>query len=204
MQTLLRIVGSISGNSHPNFVQNDPIFPIYRHIDFQNAVVGGSYALHQFTGDTAWTPNDVDIVTVAENIAAFQAIVQAFAVNTGGEIIKFNDFSNGHPHDDVGAARRDEKFHESIRASSKIVVPGIDIEIQFVYIHGLGPNRPVEIQLEEITDLPSCVSYKVFNGKKFFLIPEKGREALLTRRVPKADICPSRMEKYQSRLYEFY
>jgi hypothetical protein len=63
---------------------------------------------------------------------------------------------------------------------------------------------PIEVQLEEISDLPSAVSYKVFNGKKMFLVPEKARSALFTRRVPKADICSSRMDKYANRMYEFY
>ena len=116
-----------------------------------------------------------------------------------------NDFSKGHPDDIANGKvdKRDEKFHESIKGSAKISVPGIEYPIQYVFVQGLNSNGTVEEQLEEITDLPACVSYKVVNGEKKFIIPEKGKEALMTRIIPSSDICPSRREKYEKRGYHF-
>lgn len=192
--------------NHLLFGDNDKIKSIYPHVDFNRAVIGGSYALNQYTHDN-WTPDDVDIHTTAKDMEDFKEIVAKFCKDTHGTLLKINDFSKGHPHDNEGAAgigRRDEKFHESIKASATIDVPGLGYEVQYIFIQGLNPQAPVEDQLEPITDLPSCVSYKVSdNGDKKFIVPKKGVEALMTRRIPKKDICPSRMEKYEKRGYHF-
>jgi hypothetical protein len=132
-------------------------------------------------------------------VAAFCASVP------GSEIIKFNDFAQGHPNNRTPEEdRRDEKFHEAIKASAKIHVPDVNIPLQFVWIQGLSSGMPVEHQLEQVTDIPSCVCYKFVHGRKFFIVPEKGREALMTRRVQLNDICPARKAKYEERGYEFY
>ena len=192
----------------------DPISSIYKHIDFDNAVIGGSYALHQYTLQYAteqfmWSPDDVDVHTKAEDINDFKEIVEKFCRDTNATLNKFNDFSKGHPDDrdfGTGLTKRDEKFHESVKASATMTVPNIDLKVQYIYIQGQNSNEPVEAQLERITDLPSCVSYKVsrLTGEKSFIIPAKGIEALRTRLISKADICPSRMEKYSKRGYTFY
>ncbi len=184
--------------------KRDILTTVYPHLDFTRAIVTGSYALNQFTGDAAWEPNDVDIITTATEIDHFKTMVQWFCASTGGTMIKFSDFAEGHPDRRPEEDRRDEKFHEAIRASAKVQVPGIDIILQFVWISSFGSDAPAEVQLEQVSDLPSCVSYKVINGRKFFVIPEKGREALFTRRVSMGEICPARREKYEERMYEFY
>lgn len=185
--------------------KHDQLVPVYAHIDFERAVVAGSYALNQFTGDPRWSPNDVDIVTTAHSIDHFRHTVDSFCAGIpGAQVTKFNDFAQGHPGRTADEDRRDEKFHEAIKASAKVSVPGIDIPLQFVWIQGLSPDLPVERQLEQIADCPSCVCYKVSYGRRFFIVPEKGRQALFTRRVPASDICPARRAKYEERMYEFY
>ena len=89
-------------------------------------------------------------------------------------------------------------------SSATIKVPNLQHEVQYIFIQGLNPQAPVEEQLEPITDLPSCVSYKVTKeGEKKFIVPKKGEKALITKIIPKDDICPSRMEKYEKRGYQF-
>lgn len=79
--------------------QADPLLPLYARIDFGRAVVAGSYALHQYTGDSHWSPNDVDIVTTADSLEHFSQTVAAFCASVpGSKIIKFNDFAQGHPN----------------------------------------------------------------------------------------------------------
>jgi hypothetical protein len=114
---------------HPDRMQS-----IYQHINFTNSIVAGSYALHQFTGDSSWEPNDVDILMNNLNFATFKTTVDKFCAATGGVLVKCNDFSKGHPADNEIENRRDEKFHEVIKASAKVQVPGIDIMIQFVFL----------------------------------------------------------------------
>lgn len=183
----------------------DVLHGIYKHIDFKKACIGGSYALSQLTGDATWSPNDVDILTSHMDMKEFRAFVEIFCQRTGAVLVKFNDFANGHPDMTPGEARREEKFHEAIKGSARVKLEGVPIDIQFVLIRSnLCGNASVEFQLNETSDLPSCVSYKVEGGCKFFTIPEKGREALFTKMINKQDICSSRLDKYQNRGYEFY
>ena len=66
----------------------DVLRPYYQHMDFSRAVISGSYALNQFTGDEKWEANDVDVLTTAINIDHFRSIVQDFCVKAGGEMVK--------------------------------------------------------------------------------------------------------------------
>lgn len=181
----------------------DPLSPWYRYFDWNRCVIGGSYALNQLTGDTTWTPDDVDVVCVDTRFDEWKVYVEQFCHSTNGKLLKLNDFRDGHPHD---PDKRDEKFHESIRASAKVKVAGLDQVIQFVYIETNPPTvEQLRIVLDEITDVPACVNYQLSPlGQKQFHIPEKGLEALFTRRVAKKDICESRMAKYEARQYTFY
>lgn len=184
--------------------KEDVLKPFYQHMDLSRVVISGSYALNQFTGDKLWEPNDVDILTTARDIDHFRTMVQDFCAQSSGEMVKFNDFAAGHPDRSPEEDRRDEKFHEAIRASAKVQVPGVPLVLQFVWIQGLNGDAAAEVQLEKVSDLPSCVSYKVVDGRRFFIVPEKGAEALFTRRVDACDICPARMEKYRKRNYDFF
>lgn len=188
-------------------VIGDPMTQFYKFIDFDRAVIGGSYALNQYTQDYMWSPDDVDIMTTATNIEHFRQIAESFATSANGTLIRFNDFSEGHPNDDPEQNRRDEKFHESIKASAKILVHNLKHPIQYVWIQGLTPDNGCspEAWLEEITDLPACVNYKVdpITQKKHFNVPEKAKECLMTRHIHSTDICPSRKEKYEKRGYKF-
>ncbi len=181
----------------------DIMKPFYSDFDWDQTVIGGSYALNQFTGDTAWVPNDVDIFIAANSLLDFQLSVQAFVNHDAKsrQVEKFSDFSKGHPDD----AKRDEKFHEAIRASAKVRVDGVEQELQFVYIHVDPPTvSGLCLILDQITDLPSCVRYQVPYGQKQFHIPQKGVASLFTRQVNLSDVCPSRRAKYQDRGYTFF
>ena len=178
----------------------------YQAVNWDKTVIGGSYALHQFTGDTDWGPNDVDIFFATNSMESFKDRVNSFAENTNSTIKKFNDFTVVGNRDEPNAINsRDEKFHELIKGSVTLDTPGFEKEVQFIYLHDYQDRGPQSILLET-TDLPSCVCYTVDlqSGQKIFHIPEKGREALLTRRAPKKEICKSRFEKYAKRGYDFY
>lgn len=195
-----------------NFVANqswarpDVLKDLYPDFDWDRSVIGGSYALNILTGDCSWTPNDVDILIAADSVEDFQARVQAFVAcdPTKRQVEKFSDFSKGHPNDDPEALRRDEKFHEAIRASAKVRASGIDQVLQFVYIDANPPTvTGLRAVLDEITDIPACVNYQVLYGRKQFYVPEKGLAALFTKKVKQSDVCPARLAKYQERGYTF-
>lgn len=181
----------------------DNMQPFYSDLDWNRTVIGGSYALSQFTGDTSWTPNDVDIFIAANSLEDFQSSVQAFVDHDAKSrhLEKFCDFSKGHPDD----GKRDEKFHDAIRASAKVKVEGVEPKLQFVFIN-VDPPTVSELcnVMDEITDIPSCVNYRVQRGQKQFHVPQKGISALFTRQVNLSDVCPSRRAKYQDRGYTFF
>ena len=203
---------NLFGSSIPqqtNFRQPDTLVgsSFYKNLDWHNTVIGGSYALHQFTGDTEWQPDDVDVFVATDDLEDFRSKVQVFAEKSNGSIVKFNDFSDPDfqaEYDRTGN-RRDEKFHELVLASTTLDVPDCDRKIQFIYLYSDSGRSPESI-LVETTDLPSCVCYKVdpWTQQKIFFVPEKGREALFTRKVPLEEVCKSRFEKYSKRGFDFY
>lgn len=62
---------------------NDKLEPYYKHIDFCNASVAGSYALYQFTCPSSWLPNDVDILTSHATFEEFCTMVTTFCQASG-------------------------------------------------------------------------------------------------------------------------
>uniref|UniRef100_A0A6C0BNS8 Uncharacterized protein n=1 Tax=viral metagenome TaxID=1070528 RepID=A0A6C0BNS8_9ZZZZ len=201
--TLRNSAAAAQGWTRPDIMK-----PFYSELDWDRTVIGGSYALSLFTEDDSWTPNDVDILIAASSVEDFHARVEAF-VNRESQgqcrrLEKFSDFSKGHPHDDPEAAKRDEKFHEAIRASAKVSIDGVEQVLQFVYIEAIPPTvTQLRKVLDQITDVPACVNYQAAEGDIQFNVPQKGVEALCTRQVNASDICPSRRAKYSERGYTF-
>jgi hypothetical protein len=127
-----------------------------------------------------------------------------------------------------GTRGRDEKFREAVRGSISVTVPDVCLPVQFINMQTDGVQR-VEDILETTTDVPSCVQYSVkvetkiprdaaeadalrqspahhpahTRMTKMFYVPQKDVHTLHTKKVPKGDICPSRLEKYTERGYEF-
>lgn len=178
----------------------------YQKLNWAQTVIGGSYALHQFTGDNQWQPSDVDVFYATDSLESFKTRVAEFVQQneTIPEDPKIIDFT-----DPVVRANRgcDEDFHDLVKASVTMTVADFpEKQIQFIYLDSQGTGRTPESILAETTDLPSCVCYSVdpHTGNKVFHIPEKGRQALLTRQVPLSEACPSRVEKYAKRGFQFY
>lgn len=181
----------------------DPMIPYYSYIDFDRSVIGGSYALHKYTRDCNWTPDDVDIMVFASDLDDFRSMVKKFRDDSGGRLIKFNDFSHGHPNNHDHDSKREEFFNECIKASATIIIDGLDHPIQYVYVESLH-NRTLVETLEEITDLPACVNYTVRKGKIYYNVPARAVMPLRTRDIHIDQICPVRREKYEARGYRFY
>lgn len=178
----------------------------YNLLNWKNTVISGSYALKLYTG-ASWDANDIDIVIAGGTFEEFMDEVKKFVYATESTITKTNNFMDGpKPGENlVGLDKRDEKFHEVIKATVTIEVPDIPIPVQFIYLcDGNFRDSTPELILAEIQDVPACVTYKADKGVQLFTIPAKGREALTTGHVCAKDICPSRKEKYEKRGYHFY
>lgn len=172
---------------------------LHNAINWNCSVVSGSYALHSFTGDKSWQPHDIDIMVACSDTMNFQKEAEQFSRKAGATLIKESWFNDKHIEPDQ------ELFHEYVLGSKTYQVPGTELPVQLICLkqHPVkGLNTPIDI-LNVTSDVPSCVSYSISNGVRIFHIPEKGREAILTKTVKESEICPSRKAKYQTRGYTF-
>ncbi len=178
-------------------------------IDWSRCVVGGSYALQQYTRST-WPVGDIDIVCKCVNQGAFKALVadfeRHFPADKRPSLIKETLVTAGMRYTNVDPLVRDERFHNSIVATATFSVPEVPVPVQLVAldpsIHRLG-DTDVVTHLNRITDLPACVSYTVANGRRIFHVPERGLEALCTKRVTRELVYAARRAKYAARGYTF-
>jgi hypothetical protein len=196
---------------------------IYKSLDWSKTVVGGSYALHQFTGDTSWRPHDVDIMIVCKDKDDFEKEAKLFEWKSSVTKIEEHwfDKESRRLQDDpetIGGAFQiqvnRELFHYLIIGSKTYTDSKFDLPIQLIGLYkyssminmdGGIPDEDCTIQaiLDITTDIPSCVNYSIENGKKIFHIPEKGCEILSTGIGDAKGICPNRRAKYESRGYIF-
>lgn len=176
---------------------------VYSNLNWSTTIIGGSYALKQFTGDT-WNANDIDILVRVSSFEEFENYIKAFSEATNSTYDPINNFDNMPPQSEEQLAL-DEKFHEAIKGSCKVYHPDTDKILQFVYLDDKNTNRSADSILAETSDLPSCVSYTwdEYTRQKIFHIPEKGREVLFNRVAKYGDVCDSRRQKYEDRGY-FY
>lgn len=195
---------------------NHDIIPqsFYSNLNWSSTFIGGSYALKMLTR-AEWKCNDIDIFVSSsptdKGKKEFQDYVKSIVETEKGEILKYNDIENLSCDTEYLDVEK-EDFHECIRQTYTCKFPEIVLPVQFVHI--ADPKNTSNIvdgvlksghqKYIEITDVPSCVSYKLdSNGKKMFYVPQKGTQAILTKNVKKSDICLSRMEKYTKRGYTF-
>lgn len=157
-----------------SFPQQDPIKPLYPAINWSKSLVGGSYALKQFTGDNGWNPNDVDIFVGCVTDEEFQKEAKAFQEKSNLRLLKYSQRINGGNmvttdvqtgvtkvhQGELDSDKDNEVFHDFVKGSQTFysdTTPGL--KIQLVHINTM--ERPLGSILGEITDVPSCVSYHV-------------------------------------------
>jgi hypothetical protein len=172
--------------------------PFINALNWQKSVVAGSFALHMFTRETSWVPNDVDIMISCKTPAEFEQEAQQFEQKSGAILTKFAWFDGKT----AGANKADELFHEKVLGSRTYTIPSYDKSVQLICLKQTANEMPEEI-LSETSDIPACVSYKVYNGQRIFNVPEKGLDILRTKHGSRLMVCPSRMEKYRQRGYFF-
>jgi hypothetical protein len=188
----------------------DPLSLLYRHLDWTRCVIGGSYALKQYTR-AEWAAADVDVMCKAQSARELLDMTIAL-VDSLGEDARITKFTEITPEMRTAHWKElggEERFHESILATSKVSVPGVPIPVQLVGFDTtsniLGKETLVE-HLDLVCDLPAAVSYTAKHGRKIFHVPERAKEPIATRRVPENKICPfaaARKAKYAERGYEF-
>lgn len=192
------IINYIDGSNKRDFNQEDILrtHGIYRYFDWNNTVIGGSYALKQFSGDL-WESNDIDIFILTASEKEFEEYIERFCNET---LATKSDPNYRSKVTGSGS----EIFHELIGGSCKVNHPNIDKILQFVWIKKTG-NRPIQSILAQTTDVPSCVSYKfdIDSNQKIFNIPEKGRQSLFWRTARVDEVCPSRKSHYEKRGYYY-
>jgi len=213
--------------SNRQFPVNDPAKPLYQHIDWSKSVIGGSYALKQFTGDVGWDPNDIDILTAHQSKEEFETYCNNIANNANlnfekttrregnDRVVSFDQHGNKIRDQHVSEFGDHEIFHELIKESK--TYNWNNKKIQIVHIQP-PQGRSLQSVLAETTDCPSCVSFHVENyhprticgydsgetiSTKVFHVPEKGRQLLFTGTGDSSNICPSRKEKYEQRGYVY-
>ena len=182
--------------------------PLYGTLDWTMCVIGGSYALQQFTQDTTWSPNDIDIPCALKTHDEFVAEVERLkTAMQGTEVTKMKlwtpELRAQHGRDNPGP---DEKFHRSIIATAVLAVPGIALPVQLVGVDiTTGPRFSAGLleHLAQITDSPARVSYTE-NGPRIYHVPMGDLEPIMSRRIPSWKICPARKAKYTARGYTFY
>lgn len=185
---------------------------IYKLIDFEKCVIGGSYALHQFTKPTNWYPNDIDIMygSTTSDLREFSKMVNKFVKQSKSQIsVKIRN------RKELIKAKQDEGEHTEgfdhrIIGTVTLKVPNVKFKVQFICIDLNGDNynnkKSTTLQdvLNDITDLPSCVNYTWSEGNKIFHVPEKAIDSLLhDKPIIYSQICSTRLNKYSKRGYKF-
>lgn len=156
---------------------------------WHNKCVGGSYALHTYSKDDTWTPNDIDVFVSTNTEEDFIRTFQQFEQNTEATLTKrrlneYNPFmktkyqypSPQGVDDDWGWS---EGFSHLIRETRTYKIPQCALPIQIISLNAtmpenpntsphrgrdiIGPHRdvPPEAILDVIADVPSCVSFKL-------------------------------------------
>ncbi len=180
----------------------DSFTRLYRHLDWSRCLVGGSYALHQFTGATTWQPHDVDVPCKVDSVAEFERLLADFMEKSGARLIEKEIQTPETRKEATALNGRDERFHDSILVTCTLNVPTVSLPVQLVGI--TTGKHELLAHLNNITDLPACVSFRVMeDGQRMFHVPERGLRALSTKVVSSLDICPARLEKYKARGYTF-
>lgn len=158
-----------------NRKQSDLPTHLYEKLDWQVTAVGGSYALHQFTKDPAWQPNDVDIMMACQDKEEFNRLCQIFAGTSDVHLLRETWFDEGSTN--LRDNSPDELFHESVLGGKTYQIDGLDKNVQLICLQKTEEaTTPAQI-LSLTTDIPACVSYTMFNGQKIFSIPKKGQKS---------------------------
>jgi hypothetical protein len=181
---------------------------IHAAIDWSRCVVGGSDALQKYTR-ALWAPNDKDVMCATANHGEFLALMGAFVeklqpIAVVDKILLLTPEMRAAAS--AGKNGGEERFHESIIATSKITVGDYPVPVQLIGIdssvHFLG-RTDIVTHLNRLTDLPACVSYSVKEGACIFHVPDRGLDALATKTIPATLICAARKKKYEERGYSF-
>lgn len=220
---------------------------VYKAIDWNRCLIGGSYALKQYLPDgdilAQWIPSDVDIFGIYDDHNEFDRECLIFQQKANLELLKevYNDAeildcpelrekikssmviktSNGNNNNQVNnnnvnnnQANSDDRFVEdfdhAIIGTKTYIKKGFDQKIQMVGFNKgrirrekKNANSLLEL-LEEITDVPACVSYTMKDGKQMFYLPNRATIALQTGAVYYNQICSKRIEKYRNRGFYFF
>jgi len=209
------------------FPVDDPAKPLYKHLDWTKSVIGGSYALKQFTGDNGWEPNDIDILTAHNSKDEFDQYCNDVESNSklnfvkstqrdgNDRVVSFDKTGNKIEDKHIDEFGDHEMFHDLIKESK--TYNWNNYKVQMVYIKP-QEGRSLQSVLAETTDSPSCVSFHIerYHPKticgidssqlveeKIFHVPSKGLQLLMTGQGISSDICKSRKRKYEDRGYKY-
>ena len=177
-------------NCKYDFKQED-IIPehVYKSLNFDCSVIGGSYALKRFTGDK-WKSKDIDVFVSKCDDDAFKKYIEDFMRKTDAKITHADTYST-------------EFFNLNIRQVYTFKVPEMTVPIQFIHMVSKEKENIVSTYSRTV-DLPSAVCYTIENGEKIYHIPERALSSIFTRNVNLSDCgTHDRHKKYKSRGYYF-
>lgn len=190
-QMISRHINSYFQPSNQNRKFQDRAQPLYSALNWNKSVIGGSYALHQFTGNLNtrhyWEPDDIDIMIGSDTEEEFQNEARLFEERCPElDLIKYSRKTDRGTRSNPASLGPND-FIEMVNVKTgeikyqqlDLLDNPADIEIFHEYVRGSRtyehptagkvqlvhirppPNRSLLSVLAETTDIPACVSYTV-------------------------------------------
>jgi predicted nucleotidyltransferase len=180
----------------------------YNIFDWKKTVVGGSYALKDFT-KANWKNNDIDVFVMYDSFDEFTTDTERISKELKGTITNQNpEYFNGLLGGSYTINTNNTNIqiiyikNKALNESDNRIVKRMNRkpnESEYIPVEELAKGGPISI-LQEITDTPS-VYFSYTNGKKIYHIPEKSLTAIETGVINENDIDPNRAQKYINRGY---
>jgi len=198
--------------------------PLYRAIDWSRCIIGGSYALQQYLGDTHWQPNDIDIPCAVDSHEDFVKLIETYRVKQElepGTKVTLNSMIVS-TNAGRGGSSSSEGFDPSVTSTANLtmVKDGVQFPLPIQFVGVKDPRYPWWFRLfhlfskepsqrdklvehySRIADMPACVAYVATPARTWF-VPDFAKSALKTRTIRKHTISADRREKYAARGFTF-
>lgn len=184
-------------------IKEDVLEQLYRLLDFDNCVIGGSYALKYFTNET-WECKDINVMVSFNDDTDYQKFTNNVCDDVKGDIISKR--YPGNPIDDITEGvdyigiDEYQKIYDGVNAVTDIKWNEKIIQIMWLY-----PNNSVSDQLLNWTDTLGSICFKVDEkgNKKFIYNLDQLDYINHKKSIPEKYMSSSRIEKYKNRGYKF-
>lgn len=190
---------------------------LYKHIELDDYLIGGSYSLKQYIDDTTWEANDIDMFIkmnyIDVNINTIQKTFETYSnkLNFKNYTIIYNQYFHwniyclNYAYRPVigGYARNNltdvvEDFDKSIIAVATFnteQILGKKLQIVLLEPRVYGINNLYKL-LKKIVDIP--VFYRGYLFSRNWYVP-KSQDKYIRYKILTKPVCSKRIEKYERR-----